>query len=264
MPTAVMRGPSGISHTSPFLELLTKRLYVLAGVCLSAACSPDKPRPPLPASTPAPAVTARPADSAPTRLLSDSATEPIDIDSLEATRISLVSDIVSRVGPALRIRLRNGRTAMLKDDTTAGLTFARPRYEVYLRAIHSHVVHQYQYEGEGIYFVLDDSTGDSTLVFGMPVVSPDAKRFAITSMEGLEGGNPGVIEIWQMVGRKPEREFSYHTEQEPWEPSDARWHDSGTLDFFKNTHSAPGDPYLQTPGRLKRTGKTWALVESPH
>jgi hypothetical protein len=160
--------------------------------------------------------------------------------------------------------MRDGRTAVLKDDTTAGLRFGLPRYAAYLKAIHSHVVHQYQYEGEGIYFVVDDSTGDSTVVYGMPVVSPDAERFATTSMEGMEGGNPGQIDVWRMVGGKPQLEFSYDTEKEPWEASDAVWRDSVTIDFFKNTHSDPGAPYVQTPGRLKRTGTTWILVDSSH
>ncbi len=71
----------------------------------------------------------------------------------------------------------------MKDNTTGGMAFALPRYAAYLKAIHSHLVHQYQYEGEGIYFAVDDSTGDSTMLFAMPVVSPDAQRFAIMSME---------------------------------------------------------------------------------
>lgn len=88
-------------------------------------------------------------------------TNTVDIDAQEATAIRSVSDIVSRVGQELRIRLLSGRTAILKDDTTARLRFALPRYAGYFRAIHSHVIHQYQYEGEGIYFVVVDATADS-------------------------------------------------------------------------------------------------------
>jgi len=239
----------------------------LCAFLLFVGCSTENPQPqlPTPATTP-PVVTANAPDSNPLEIAADSAqaTQALDIGTVEAAAIRPVRDLVSRVGTELRIRLLNGQTAILKDDTTAGMSFAIPRYAAYLKAIHSHVIHQYQYEGEGIYFVVDDSTGDSTMVFGMPVVSPDSSRFAFTSMEGLEGGNPGRIEIWRMVGRKPEREFSFDTENEPWEPSDPVWRDSVTLDFFKNRHSSPSDPYVQTPGRLRRRGTNWILAESPN
>lgn len=244
-----------------------KHLSVVFGFWLSVGCSTEnpQPQPPTPAA-PLPVATAKAQDSTPSAKMSDSAqaTDAVDVDTLEKAAIRSVSDIVSRVGAELRIRLLDGRTAILKDDTTAGLKFALPRYARYLKTIHSHVIHQYQYEGEGIYLVVDDSTGDSTIVYGMPVVSPDGGRFAFTSMEGMEGGNPGVIEVWRMVGRKPEKEFSHDTENEHWEPSDAVWRDSVTIDFFKNTSSSPADPYVQTLARLKRTGTTWVLLDSPH
>jgi hypothetical protein len=171
---------------------------------------------------------------------------------------------VSRVGTELRIRLLNGRTAFFKDDTTGGPKFALPRYAGHLKAIHSHAIHILQYEGSGVYLVVDDSTGDSTIVVGMPVASPDGSRFALTSREGMEGGNPGVIEVWRMVGRKPGKEFSYSTENGPWEATDAVWRDSVTIDFLKNKFVSFTEPDIQTPGRLTRTGTTWILSESPH
>jgi hypothetical protein len=246
--------------------MIKKQLSVFCGFLLSVACSTEnsQPEPSTPAAA-VPLTTSNVLDGDSLAKASDRAevTDAVNIDAQEARAIHLVSDIVSRVGRELRIRLLNGRTAILKDDTTAGLRFALPRYAGYLRAIHSHVIHQYQYEGEGIYFIVDDSTADSTIVFGMPVVSPDGRRFALTSMTGLEGGNPGLIDVWRMVGRRPEKEFSYNTENEPWEPSDAVWLDSVTIGFFKNTHISPADPSVQAPGRLKWTGRTWVPSGSP-
>lgn len=169
---------------------------------------------------------------------------------------------VCRVGPELRIQLLGGGTAVYKDDTTPGMKFAAPRYAGYLKEIHSHVVHRIPYEGDGGYWVVDDSTGDSTFVFGMPVASPDGTRFVTTSMRGEADYDPGLIEVWRMVGRKPEKEFSFDTEQEPWEPSDPVWRNSVTIDFLKLTHSSPGDPYIKTPALLTRTGSTWVLSDS--
>jgi hypothetical protein len=246
-------------------EYTKKNLSVSCGLLLSIACSTENTQ--RQTSTPAAGsvATINVADAnGPKASDPADSTHTVDIDALESTAIHSVSNIVSRAGPELRIRLLNGRTAVFKDDTTAGVRFALPRYAAYLRAIHSHVIHQYPYEGEGIYLVVDDSTADSTIVFGIPVVSPDGRRFALTSMTGLDGGNPGLIEVWRMVGRKPEKEFSHDTEDEPWEPSDAVWLDPMTVGFSRNTHNSPADPYVQTPGRLKWTGSTWVLSDSRH
>jgi hypothetical protein len=246
--------------------MINRSLAALCSLLYFAACSTEKAQPNPPGPAPAPAIVAATRDSSPTNIATDASKEsqPIDVDTLEAAAIRRASDMVSRVGSELRIRLRDGRVAILKDDTTAGMKFALPRYVAYLKAIHSHVVHRYQYEGEGIYFVVDDSTGDSTVVYGLPVVSPDGERFVTTSMAGMEGGNPGEIDVWRMVDGKPEQEFSYDTEHEPWEASDAVWRDSVTIDFMKNSASDPSKPYVKTPGRLTRAGTTWTLAASLH
>jgi hypothetical protein len=186
---------------------------------------------------------------------------PTAVDTLELAAFRTSEGKASRMGRELRIQLLAGRTAVFKDDTTPGMKFAVPRYAGYLKAICSHAIHILQYEGSGAYLIVDDSTGDSTIVFGMPVVSPDAKRFAWTSRAGEANYNSSLIEVWGMVGRRPIKEFSF--ESETWEPSDAVWRDSATIDFLENTHSSPGDPYIQTPARLNRTGTTWILYASP-
>jgi hypothetical protein len=243
-----------------------RQISILGAVLLVVACSVDnsKQQLPTPVATLS-VITAKMPDSNPPAKVPDTvkATREVDIDSLEAAAIRPVGDIVSRVGTELQIRLLSGRIAIRKDNYTGGMAYAVPRYAGYLKAIHSHVIHQYQYEGEGIYWVVDDSTGDSTIVWGMPVVSPDGNRFAFTSMEGMEGGNPGRIEIWRIAGRKPEKEFSLDTENIGWAASDAVWRDSVTIDFFKNTYSDPSDKPVHTIGRLARAGTTW-LLSSPH
>jgi hypothetical protein len=166
-----------------------------------------------------------------------------------------------RIGSELRIRLLNGTTARFPDDTTAGLKTSLPRYVNYLKSIHSQVIHIIQYEGSGAYIVLDDSTGASTIVFGKPVASPDGTRFVVTSMEYEDGADPSEIEVWHIVGRKPQKEFSYSTEEGPWQASDAVWHDSVTIDFDENKFVAFDKPYKKAPGRLTRGGTTWALSD---
>jgi hypothetical protein len=185
------------------------------------------------------------------------------IDAIERAELPLAEGRVSRAGSQLRIRLLEGRTVILEDHTTPGLETAFPRYAGYLKAIRSHLVHVLQYEGDGVYLIINDSTGDSTLVYGKPVVSPDAKRFAVTSAEEIDGSNPSRIEVWRMIGRKPVKEFSLDTENEHWTPSDAMWRDSATIDFIENSLTSPAEPATRTRGRLVRMGSTWSVVKSP-
>ena len=184
-------------------------------------------------------------------------------DNTEVAALRTTGGKVSRLGSELRIQLLNGRTAVFKDDSTEGLSFALPRYAGYLKAIRSHVLHILQYEGSGAYLIVDDSTGDSTIVFSKPIASPDGKRFVLTSLDLIAGHNANMIEVRRVVGRKPEKEFSYDTDtsDEPWGPSDAVWRDSATMDFIKNSSIDPSEPYIKTPGRLIRIGTTWTPSE---
>lgn len=205
----------------------------------------------------------QPAQSVGSTSVTDSQT-PISwadsIDAVEVESIRATNGRVSRLGIELRIQLLNGRTITLEDDTVAGSTYSLPRYAGHLPKIRSHVVHVLPYEGSGNYRVIDDSTGHSTVVWGMPVPSADGTRFALTSMVGEDGADPGLIEVWKMVNRDPQNEFSFGTENEAWQPSDAVWRDSNTIEFFKNSRADPSDPYVKTLGRLVRTGIKWVLV----
>ena len=265
---------------------------VMSALLLSIGCTPESSRPPLPApvgstSVPTPVASSTPqasvasstpqapAASSTRQAAVASSTPPESVapndwvrynDSTERLALRTADGKVSRAGTALRIQLLDGRTAVFEDDTTPGMKFAVPRYAGYLKTIHSHSIHILQYEGSGAYLVVDDSTGDSTIVFGEPVASPDGKRFALTSMAGAGAGyDASMIEVWRMVGRKPEKEFSYETRDGPWEASNAVWRDSVTIDFLKNRFVSFTEPYAQTPGRLKRTGTAWVFDDSlPH
>ena len=281
-----------LTRKSPYKIHNVKLRSVMSALLLSIGCTAESSPPPLPApvgsnSVPTPVASSTPqapvASSTPQAPVASStvqaavaaSTPPETVapndwrrynDSTERLALRTADGKVSRAGTALRIQLLDGRTAVFEDDTTPGLKFAVPRYAGYLKTIHSHSIHIIQYEGSGAYLVVDDSTGDSTIVFGEPVASPDGKRFVLTSMAGAGAGyDASMIEVWRMVGRKPEKEFSYETRDGPWEASDAVWRDSVTIDFLKNRFVSFTEPYAQTPGRLKRNGTTWVLDDSlPH
>jgi len=240
--------------------MLLKRIAPpICGVLVLIGCAVENSRssPPAPPSTPPAAVPSPATAPKPPMTWSDS------IEATEVAGIRAAEGRVSRIGRELRIQLLNGRTLVFKDDTTRLSVLPARRYVGYLKAIHSHIIHLVPYEGTGRYLMVDDSTGDTTTVSGLPVPSPDGTRFVLTSMAGQEDTDASVIEVWQMVNRKPEIEFWHDTNKEPWEPSDAVWRDSVTIDFVKNSHSDPSQPYVKTRARLTRADTTWVLSDSP-
>jgi len=265
-----------------------KLVPIMSALLLSIGCTAEGPQSSLPAPQPGPApVASTPvaatsatdtpvagAPVAPTVVvctplptpvtftsLPDSNSPLVDprvfIDSLERIALRTAEGKASRLGLELRIRLLNGGTAFFKDDTAK---FRLRRYAGYLKAIHFHVVHGIPMEGNGYHQLVDDSTGDSTVIYGMPVPSPDGNRFVLTSMGGVTQYDPSMIEVWRMVARKPEIEFSFDTGSQPWEADDAVWRDSVTIDFIKYSSNDPSKPYVKTPGCLGRTGTTWVVA----
>lgn len=224
----------------------------------TAACSTENSHPPVPAPSPAP-------DTMAVVPQMEDEIKEIDemavADSIERAALLTTEGRVSRSGAELRIQLLGGGAVVFTDDTIPGDgSFGLPRYAGYLKTIRSHVVHRLPYEGSGSWLIVDDSTGDSTVVFGMPVVSPDSTRFAVTSAGWEADYDPTLIEVWRMVGRKPEKEFSL--EPEAWQPSNPMWRASDTVAFIRNTYSPSTGRFLPTPGRLILRDTTWILSES--
>jgi hypothetical protein len=143
--------------------------WISATVFSLAACSSAISRVPQPRETTVsqtPLVNA--ASSTPIKSTSAPLSWSDSIRAAELAGIRAADGKVVRNGSELRIQLLNGQPAIFQDDTTLGETFKVYRYAGYLKTIHSHVLHRLPYEGSGVYIVLDDSTGDSTTVAGMP------------------------------------------------------------------------------------------------
>lgn len=163
---------------------------------------------------------------------------------------------VSRVGRELRIRFAGGRTGVY---VTEGEERGSYRYIGYLKPMRAHVINSRGMEGSGAFYVVDDSTADSIKVWGRPVLSPDGTRFVLMSMSDFAAYDPDLIEIWRVVGRKPQLEFSL--EPADYQPSDPVWRNSTTIDFIKNRIGGEPDyDFIKTPARLRRTGGKWIVT----
>lgn len=222
----------------------------------TASCSTESSHPPVPSPSPVPDTTAvAPQSEAEIQEIDELAVA----DSIERVSLPATEGGVTRSGTQLRIQLLGGGAVTFTDDTIPGDgSFEVPRYAGYLKEIRSHVVHRLPYEGSGSWLILDDSTGDSTIVFGMPVVSPDSTRFVVMSAGWEADYDPTLIEVWRMVGRKPEKEFSL---EPPWQPSDPMWRASDTVAFTRNTYSPSIGHFMPTPARLIRADTTWIVSE---
>lgn len=242
-------------------------------VSKSSASEPLLPGPvvanpgiPLPDSGAAKWVLSLP-DSAVAKSVPDSVKRPPmewsdSLDAVEHAAIAASGGKVSRANYwELRIKLLKGRTLVLKTDSTMRMSY---RYAGYLKEIHSHIVHRVPCEDAGNYLLADDSTGDSTTVWAMPVPSPDGTRFVLTSIGEDAESDVGNISVWRIVGRKPQKEFSINDGD--WASSDAVWRDSVTIDFMRNTNPDPNNPfrYIKTPARLTRTGTTSVPPDKRH
>jgi hypothetical protein len=227
-------------------------------------------RAPVPAEPPAsavvaapaaaPKVTPKPAQPSPDTITTESIDSSYYVflarpDSAETKAIQTAEGRVSRVGRELRVRFAGGRTGVYLTEGEERGTY---RYLGYLKPMRAHVINARGMSGRGAFYVVDDSTADSIKVWGKPVLSPDGTRFVLMSMSDFADYDPTLIEIWRVVNRKPEREFSI--EPEEYEPSDPVWRDSTTIDFIKNKVEGPPDkPYMKTPARLSRIGGKWVI-----
>jgi hypothetical protein len=236
---------------------------ISAALLLSIGCSSENSRIQQPARVAAPQPSlAGAASSTPVTSTAAPLSWADSIKAAEEAGIRGAAGKVERSGIELRIQLLNGKVSIFQDDTTPGGNFAAYRYAGYLKTIHSYVVHRVPYEGSGLYIVVDDSTGDSTTVAGMPVPSPDGTRFALTSASGEADYDQSLIEVWRFNGRSPENEFSYDAGNESWDPFDAVWRDSATIDFMKGSR-LESENYAKTPARLIRKGTEWTISGTP-
>jgi hypothetical protein len=161
----------------------------------------------------------------------------------------------------LHVKLSGGRTAIYEPH---GYGDRWHSYAGYLEPMRSHVIHVTGMEGSGIHLLVDDSTGDTTaIVANPPVLSPDGTKFVVSPTSAPTGPDadydPLEIEVWRLVARKAEREFS--VEPEDYVPSNAVWRDSVTIDFIKTTFVPPDyTTVVHTPASLRRTDGKWVIT----
>jgi hypothetical protein len=191
------------------------------------------------------------------------------VDSTELAAIRRSQGVVSRHGDTLIIRLGDGRTYTHVDEWGPEAS----DYQRYLGTLSGRGVgpdfHMVGVPGESpTVLLMDARSGEQLEIPGVPIVSPDGARFAVTHGEQDICYSTHAFGIWRLTQHLPEREWSAESLvcefPRGWEISRTEWHSADTVAFERRVHTA--DPVRErrgdsdvVPSTLVRTPTGWAL-----
>ena len=215
------------------MYLLTRNMFLVSGCVLIAGCTDtrnsESARSPATVELPAPATVelSASARSAPRRVVSLSLSFDTSTwtDSAEADAIAASAGRVRREGPLLEVRLPGGKSVRLR-NTTGTVDASRYVYLGELAPLGSHVIGVLPEEIPPLHMLLlDERSGDTTAVTGVPVISPDHKRFLVVPHE-VSATND--VEIWSVASGVPRFEWGTGDEERP---IDGAWKDDSTVTY---------------------------------
>ena len=250
----------------------------LFGACLLVACADTRRQRSLDervaARGAARAAAKSAADAAAARAANPAApVEPVAAfctDSSESAAMRCAEGVASRSGDTVIIRLSNVGASKRADHPAQDNAYRRYYYAGRFGGENGtpafHILDIRNFEG-GAIELINAATGDSLLVRGIPVLSPDGARFAaVEEPEACE--LPTQLEIWRVTGDKPVREhvvqpFDCNTDR-GWGPSDVTWRSRDTITFLRNVLPADSLRRLNgdrdtTRALLVRVAGAWKL-----
>jgi hypothetical protein len=240
-----------------------RRVAFVATACIAMSCADTRPRESL---------KARMARSA-TTTATPIAFEPVAAfctDSSEVGALRCAEGVAQRSGDTIIIRLSNVGAAKRTDNPVEGSAYRRYYYagrfggENGTPAFH---ILDVRNVGGGAVELINAATGDSLVVHGVPLLSPDGARFAaVAEPEACE--LPTHLEIWRVTGDKPVHEFTLEpfdcTTNAGWGPSDLAWRSRDSISLLHNT--LPADSARRVNGErdttrvlLVRVAGKWTL-----
>jgi hypothetical protein len=107
------------------------------------------------------------------------------------------------------------------------------------------------------YLLIHDSTGGQTSLDAAPVVSPDAKRLAVASLDlyGISGANALTILDVEPYGAR----IAWQLTPERWGPEAPEWHGEDTLVFFRRWPESSSHQGEATLARLIHGPSGWVI-----
>ena len=191
-------------------------------------------------------------------------------DTAEAAAMRCAAGVAMRSGDTIILRLSNVGAAKRVDNPDEGNGYRRYYYAGRFGGDNGtpafHILDVRNYEG-GAIELINAATGDSLLLRGVPVLSPDGARFlAVEEPDACELASQ--LEIWRVTGDQPVRELGLQPFDcdtgAGWGPSDVQWRARDTIALVRNrlprdsTRHANGERDV-SPALLVRSAGAWML-----
>jgi hypothetical protein len=191
-------------------------------------------------------------------------------DTSESAAMRCAQGVATRSGDTIILRLTNVGAAKRVDNPAEGDGYRRYYYAGRFGGDNGtpafHILDVRNYEG-GAIELINAATGDSLVVRGVPLLSPDGARFAaVEEPDACELASQ--LDIWRVTGDKPVREFVIRpfdcNANVGWGPSDVKWRSRDTISLTRSRlpadsgRRANGERDM-TPALLVRDAGTWVL-----
>lgn len=256
---------------TPFAAALLRATLVCAA--LTVACNDTRRGPSLRDRVAAQAALSQ---AAATPSASSSAFVPVAAictDTSEATAFRCADGVAMRSGDTLVLRLTNVGAAKRVDEPAEGANYRRYYYAGRFGGDNGtpafHILDVRDSDG-GAVELINAATGDSLLVRGVPILSPDGTRFA--AVEEPDACDLATqLDVWRVTGDRPVREYSVQPFDcgpgSGWGPSDVAWRSRDTISLLRRTlpldslRSASGETDA-VPALLVRVAGSWVLDTS--
>jgi hypothetical protein len=154
--------------------------------------------------------------------------------AVEKMQLPLYPQLVNRQGGTLRLTLKSGKVAELKDVNIEGqeLNSVHYSFREFLQDLGYYLVQEDLYEG-GAYLMVNYQNGNRHRLHDLFLLSPDRQRLATVLM--CEAHNPNAIQIWRISPEKMTLEWSL--DPKDWGPTDGAWQNNDTLTFAKTNYN---------------------------
>lgn len=191
-------------------------------------------------------------------------------DTSEAAAMRCADGVAVRSGDTIVIRLSNVGASKRVDVPGDGDSYRRYYYAGRFGGENGtpafHILDLRTLDG-GAIELINAATGDSLVVRGVPMLSPDGARFAaVAEPDACE--LPTQLDVWRVTGDKPVREYVVQpfdcATSSGWGPSGVSWRARDTISLLRNT--LPADSARRANGErdttralLVRRAGAWVL-----
>jgi hypothetical protein len=141
---------------------------------------------------------------------------------------------VTREGETLRLQT-DGGIITFEDHIHAEEGYAKYYLADLLRPAHDYyyLIRAFGYEGSG-YRLVYKKTGQTIDLYGIPIFSPDGKRFVDSSLDLDAGHHPNLIKIYNLEDNKYAIEWK-HIYKDVKGPANPVWLNNSAIVFFEVT-----------------------------